>query len=118
MLEEYLNVQFESSCFKTEQFLAFARKYRNAIKKSLPTGARLADFNTGHFYCYGFIKQNNKFIYFSCSDVRFFQNDWYNHILIRSAKNLFDYTGGINFYTTLPDFTRKVETLLKELTNA
>ena len=41
-------------------------------------------------------------MYMSISDVRFFKNEWYNHILFRTAKSEKDFTGGTNLYTTLP----------------
>lgn len=113
MLEEYLNVHFDSSCHKTPQFKSFARKYKNAITKSLPTGARIVSWSTNHFYCCWYVECDGKYVFSSCSDVRFFHNDWYNHILIRFAKDEHDYCGGCNFYTSLTDFPKKCAVLLE-----
>ena len=54
-------------------------------------------------------------MYISISDVRYFNNDWYNHILVRTAKNETDYRGGFNHYTTLERLEGKVCELLNEL---
>ena len=76
--------RFESSTTKTPQFVSFAKKFRNEIKKELPAGAELVNFNVGHFYVSGFIKLlTGKFFYFSISDVRFFPD---GKLLIRTAK--------------------------------
>jgi phosphosulfolactate synthase (CoM biosynthesis protein A) len=77
-------------------FKSFATKFRNDLKKELPIGARLAAFSIGFYYVSGFIKlANGKFQYFSISDVRHFPD---NKILVRSANNVKDFTGGHNNY--------------------
>jgi hypothetical protein len=43
--------------------------------------------------------------------VRFFRNDWYNHILIRTALDEKDYHGGYNNYTSLPNLKSAVGNL-------
>jgi hypothetical protein len=140
-MEKYLNVEFESSSIKTEQFLAFAEDYRIALQQRLPNGLCIIQYNVGHFYVSGFItvkqcigckpgmirdcdKMVNKivdecngpfYIYFSTSDVRHFKNEWYENILIRSAKNEKDFKGGANGYTTLNDFNKDIERMMKNL---
>ena len=102
-MKNYLTYTFESSCYKTPEFKSFARKYKNAIKKALGPDYEIIDWLTGHFFTSAFIKKNTtgKLIYISCSDVRYFRNQWYNNILIRTAAHNKDYTGGYNHYTTL-----------------
>ena len=58
-----------------------------------------------------FFKCNNKYVYFKISDVRYFKNEWFNHILIRTTKSEKDYTGGQNHYTNLMDLPVKLQTL-------
>ena len=53
----------------------------------------------------------NKYLYISISDVRFWQNEWYNRILIRTAKSEKDYHGGGNNHTTLPELVEKAKYL-------
>ena len=49
------------------------------------------------------------------SDVRYFSNEWYDHILIRTAENETDYRGGFNNYTTLSDLEGTAAELLNDL---
>jgi len=101
-MEDYLTVEFESSSDTTPQFASFARKYKNAIKKQLEAhGFELVEWIRGHFYCSGFAKKSGKYIYFSCSDVRYFSNGWYDDLLVRTAEHDKDYTGGSNNWATL-----------------
>ena len=68
-------------------------------------------------YCFSaFIKSaENKCVYLSISDVRYFSNEWYSHILVRTAKNEVDYRGGFNNYTTLERLANKVAGLLEDV---
>lgn len=111
-IEQWVDYRFESSCSTTEEFKAFARDFKKAIKGNLPVGCVLADWNRGHFEVFGFISKNGKYVYFSISDVRYWQNKWYENILIRTAKDIKDYTGGSNCYTSLKNFRVNVEKLL------
>jgi hypothetical protein len=97
-LEDWQGIEFQSSCYKTEEFKAFARMFRARIKKEAGAwGLDLVDFNTGHFYLSGFLKRrdNGNLVYFSTDDVRG-SSRWYSDILVRTAKHLKDYTGGAN----------------------
>jgi hypothetical protein len=141
-MKEYLSVTFESSSSKTPQFMAFAKAYRKELERKLPADLCITTFNTGHFYVSGFITRKecrgcvpavlrncsgmlNKvangckppYVYFSCSDVRYFKNQWYENILIRSAKDEEDFTGGPNGNTTLEEFGRNVEWIIKRQMN-
>jgi hypothetical protein len=105
-LEDWRQVSFQSSTGKTEEFKAFARMFRARIKKEAGRfGLSLADFNTGHFYASGFLKneRTGNYVYFSTDDVRG-SSRWYTDILVRSAKNEKDYTGGINQSASIPKF--------------
>ena len=59
--------------------------------------------------------RKNKCVYLSISDVRYFTNEWYGHILIRTAKDEQDYRGGFNHYTTLEALPTKAAELLDDL---
>jgi|TARA_R110002051_G_scaffold305915_1_gene376226 hypothetical protein len=74
-------------------------KQKAIIKKAL----RNAEFenieiSNGYYYFSGFATKNNKRIYFSISDVRHFSD---NEVLIRTARDYKDYTGGSNCYADL-----------------
>lgn len=54
-------------------------------------------------------------MYISVPDVRYFTNEWYSHILIRTVKDEQDYRGGFNNYTTLEKLSAKAAELLGDL---
>ena len=66
-------------------------------------------------YCFSvFIRnQAGNHLYLSISDVRFWKNEWFNRILIRTAAHEKDYYGGGNNYTSLPDLTRTATWLFR-----
>ena len=74
------------------------------------------DYKTFQYCFSAFIKSSeNKCVYLSISDVRYFTNEWYGHILIRTAKDEQDYRGGFNYYTTLEALPVKAAELLDDL---
>lgn len=120
-ISDYSNYHFESSTGKTKEFSSFATKFKNVIKSILEEAnpnceAILDSFNVGHFYVSGFIKNqaNNKFVYFSISDVRCsnVRHDVLDRILVRTAEHNKDFRGGNNGYTELENFKFAVERLL------
>jgi hypothetical protein len=96
--KKWYNVQFESSCSSTKQFSDFSRNIKKYIKDETGIAFDLVTFNKGHFYFSGFLKNkvNGKHVYFSCPDVRYFPNAWYESLLVRTANDSSDYTGGDN----------------------
>ena len=113
-LEGFINWEFSSGTTIGEDFSIFASKFRSYIKKNLPDNSELKNFNVSHYELFGFIHRNGKYVDFSISDVRHFPNEWYEDILIRTAENDQDYSGGDNCSTNLKDFKINVERLLKE----
>ena len=111
-LDAFKNWEFSSGSSTGDDFKIFVRLFRNYIKKQLPMGATLVNFSPNHYDLGGFIKKNNKFVYFSISDVRYFPDAWCEDILIRTATSEKDYTGGSNNYTTLQGFKNNVNDLL------
>lgn len=102
---------FESSSTRTPEFAQFARAFRAFVKKSIGTGYTLEEFNTGHFYVSGFVKNNatGKYAYFSISDVRHFPGEWSRSVLVRTAQHAKDYTGGANDFASLDRLAEKIE---------
>lgn len=118
-LESWREVEFESSTMKTPQFNAFTKDFFKELNKRVKAVnlTICRPYHIGHFEVSGFITDNTdntgRYIYFSCSDVRFFRNEWYDHILIRTAKDDHDYTGGWNHYTTFQMFASDVAYLIE-----
>ena len=117
-LKQYINYEFSTGCYTGNDYKTFQTKYLNYLKTICKENNwSLIKVNKNHYCFSAFIKggTENKCVYISISDVRYFNNDWYNHILIRTAKNEVDYKGGFNHYTTLDKLEYKICELLKEL---
>jgi len=112
-IKQWIGYTFESSTGPTEEFLQFTRDFKEALNKQIKDKFELVSFDRGHFYISGFLqnKITNKMVYFSSGDVRFFKDNWYVNLLIRTAKDNKDYTGGSNNETTFENIGQKAEQL-------
>lgn len=116
-LKKYKDYEFSSGCYTGEDYKSFQTKYINYLKAMCKENHwELVNVSKNHYCFSAFIKSSeNKCVYLSISDVRYFSNEWYSHILVRTAKNEVDYRGGFNNYTTLEKLDNTVARLLKDL---
>lgn len=116
-LKKYIDYEFSSGCYTGEDYKSFQTKYINYLKAMCKENHwELVNVSKNHYCFSAFIKSSgNKCVYLSISDVRYFSNEWYSHILVRTAKNEVDYRGGFNNYTTLEKLNNTVAKLLKDL---
>ena len=116
-LEKYVNYEFSSGCYTGDDYKSFQTKYINYLRAVCKNNHwRLVNVGKNHYCFSAFIKSaENKCVYISISDVRYFSNEWYDHILIRTAENETDYRGGFNNYTTLSDLEGTAAYLLNDL---
>lgn len=99
----------------SDDYKSFQTKYKNFLKRVCKeNGYELVSFMPSHYKFSCFIKGNEKFVYISISDVRFFRNEWFNNILIRTAESEKDYHGGVNQYTSLPCLEAKIKSMFAE----
>ena len=115
-LEKYIDYEFSSGCYTGEDYKSFQTKYINFLRSICKQNHwQLVNVGRNHYCFSAFIKSaENKCVYVSISDVRFFTNEWYNNILIRTAKNEQDYYGGFNHRTTLKELEKKAMELLED----
>ena len=113
-LKPYMRRGIEDYGSRTSpEYESFQSKYRNFLKKICnENNFELVSFNKNHYCFSAFIKGNDKYVYLSISDVRYFSKDWYSNILIRTASNERDFRGGINNYTTLEYLESKIKNML------
>ena len=116
-LEKYVNSEFSSGCYTGDDYKSFQTKYINYLRAVCRNNHwRLVNVGRNHYCFSAFIKSvENKCVYISISDVRYFSNEWYDHILIRTAENETDYRGGFNNYTTLSNLEGTAAELLNDL---
>lgn len=111
-LEKYINYEFSSGCYTGEDYKTFERKYINYLKSLCKNeGWELVNVGKNHYEFSVFFKYKEKFVYMRISDVRFFPNEWYNHILVRTAESEKDYHGGWNQYTSLTNIVDKIKNI-------
>jgi len=115
-LEKYIDYEFSSGCYTGDDYKSFQTKYINYLRSICKQNHwHLVNVGRNHYCFSAFIKSaENKCVYVSISDVRFFTNEWYNNILIRKAKNEQDYYGGFNHRTTLKELEIKAMELLED----
>lgn len=115
-LEKYIDYEFSSGCYTGDDYKSFQTKYINFLRSICKQNHwQLVNVGRNHYCFSAFIKSaENKCVYVSISDVRFFTNEWYNNILIRTAKNEQDYYGGFNHRTTLKELEMKATELLED----
>lgn len=111
-IEKWVSNNFESSTGLTDEFSSFSKDFKKHLKSIAGSDYELY-FSMGSFYCSGFFrnKKTEKFCYFSISDVRHFRDAWWNNVLVRTAKNEKDYTGGSNNSCRLADLKENIEKL-------
>ena len=116
-LKKNHNHEFSSGCYTGDDYKAFQTKYLNYLRTMCKENHwQLVNIGRNHYCFSAFIKSaENKCIYVSISDVRYFTNEWYGHILIRTAKDEQDYRGGFNNYTTLENLPAKAAELLDDM---
>ena len=115
-LEKYIGYEFSSGCYTGDDYKSFQTKYINFLRTICKQNHwQLVNVGRNHYCFSAFIKSaENKCVYVSISDVRFFTNEWYSNILIRTAKNEQDYYGGFNHRTTLKELEMKAMELLED----
>ena len=115
-LEKYIDYEFSSGCYTGDDYKSFQTKYINFLRSICKQNHwQLVNGGRNHYCFSAFIKSaENKCVYVSISDVRFFTNEWYSNILIRKAKNEQDYYGGFNHRTTLKELEMKAMELLED----
>lgn len=115
-LEKYIDYEFSSGCYTGDDYKSFQTKYINFLRSICKQNHwQLVNVGRNHYCFSAFIKSaENKCVYVSISDVRFFTNEWYSNILIRKAKNEQDYRGGFNHRTTLKELEMKAMELLED----
>lgn len=94
---------------RNDAYVQFARDFRSDLKTMLKgTGWTVLPYKAGWFDFSGFLynEEKDRYVYFSISDVRYRQDEWFERVLIRTAKHDKDWTGGGNHFcrfTEIPE---------------
>ena len=113
-LKKYIGYEFSSGAYTGNDYKQFQNKYINYLRSLCKKeGWELVNIGRNHYCFSAFIKNNEKFVYFSINDVRYFPSDWYEHILIRTAKNEKDYYGGLNSFINIEHIVLRTKVLFE-----
>ncbi|MDR3319240.1 MAG: hypothetical protein LBS99_07345 [Clostridiales bacterium] len=115
-LKSYLGHGFSSGSYPGDDYLAFQKIYISYLSKlAAENGWELAAALKGHYSFSAFFKNDaGKFVYMSVGDVRGSRGEWFDSILVRTARHERDYTGGRNNYTSLPELAGSMRELFGE----
>ena len=113
MIQRWKNYPFQSASYLTDEFKSFVKDLKKYILSKLPPGSELVNWSRGHFDASGFIKQGDKYVFFTVGDVRF--RNWFDEVLIRVAAHDRDYVGGSNHYVSLDNFHEGVQKLFDRM---
>lgn len=103
---KWVGFQFASRIHPSDDYLSFQRDAKADLKKMANTaGFELDQFNKNHFEFSAVLKhrETGEFIYIRISDVRYFPDQWWNNVLIRTMQHDRDWTGGPNHYCRWSD---------------
>lgn len=94
-VKDYRDYQFESSCCRTPEYVAFEKQCRKELNAQCKKyGIKLHKFKSNHFEWSAVLEKGGKFVYVSLPDVRSW--NWYDDVLIRTMAHDTDWTGGCN----------------------
>ena len=113
-LKKYYNHEFDDWGGTTSKdYKGFESKYINYIKRICKDNEwQFISGNRNHYQFSCVIQRNDSiYIYISISDVRYWHNEWYNRILIRTMKHATDWTGNSNNYSNLENLVENISKL-------
>jgi len=114
--KKYVGKRFSGGAYIDSQFNEFFIDFKKDIKNMMKdTDWGISKWIKGHYFVSGFAynKRYKEYAYFSVSDVRFFQDEWYNDVLVRRVKDGEDFIGGMNTYSPLSSLTKALDNTLK-----
>lgn len=89
-----------------------AKQFTKDLKRRLSLNAKnrnmeVVNFKEGHYYISGFIKKNDKYVYFTYNfprhgmEINLYDNGCWGGFLVRTAENEKDYNGGHNNFCNI-----------------
>ena len=93
---KWLKHTFSSGTSPGKDYVEFQNRMRSDLKRmALENKLEIHSFSKNHYEFSAVLKDSkeDRFIYVGISDVRFFVNDWYKNVLIRTMKHDKDWTG-------------------------
>lgn len=93
-LRKYVGYNF---LYDPDAQYSFFRVFKNAVKKKLPARWTIEKWRVNWFECTGVLKDDQgRYVYLHVGDIRYWQDEWIDDILIRTMEHDKDWTGGQN----------------------
>ncbi|MCD7832946.1 MAG: hypothetical protein LUH00_02995 [Lachnospiraceae bacterium] len=105
---------FSTGITSGDDYKKFQRNMRSDLRKQAADNHMvIQEFSGSHYEFSAILKSETtgKLVFVSISDVRFFKNQWFNHVLFRRMKDEKDYSGGNNHFCSWPEIGRKAAQL-------
>lgn len=117
-INEWKKHEFSTGCTTGEDYKKFQHQMKSDLKKqAAKEGLELHRFNPNHYEFSAVLSKNfdseTRFVFVSISDVRFFKNQWADHVLVRTMAHDHDWTGGRNTFCRWEDVAEHAVSLLK-----
>ena len=115
-IKAYRYHEFESSCYRTPEYVEFEKKYINFFYSMCKNnGWELTDVRKMHFECSIVIKgKNGRYVHILGSDVRLLLvgRSWYDAVCYRYCAGPEDYHGENNRWTNFDELEEKLQNML------
>ena len=113
---KYLSYTFSTGSETGADDKTFERAYKRYLTALCKeSNWQLTAFHKNHYEFSCFIRFRDRVVFLSIPDVRYWKNAWYEHILIRLAKDEADFHGGQNHYTDIPHLKQDIEHLFRSV---
>ena len=102
--DKWLMHEWSTGSHPGDDYTKFQQEYRTLLRTiAKDANCELVKFNKKHYEFSAVLKRvdNGAYIYMNISDVRFWNGEWFTHILYRTMKNDHDWVGGPNHYCDL-----------------
>ena len=109
----------DDGCVNSREFIQFAKDFRSMLREICKEiGANLVKCQTGHYHIFGFVEADGKYVYFSYDEPRHARIDMAkgncDGILIRTAKDTKDYSGGRNCFCSFYNIKESLAKLITQ----
>lgn len=111
-LKKYLHHTFDDWGGTTsDDYKTFETKYINYLKRMCKRKEwSFIKANRNHYEFSAVIQRNDgQYVYIAISDVRYWTDQWFTNILVRTMKHENDWTGGFNNHCMLDELESKIE---------
>lgn len=100
-MKKWIGYQFSTGVEIGNDYKEFQKDARADLRKMLKdAGMQLLTFNGSHYQFSAVAKnpENERHVYISIIDVRYWQDKWVNTVLCRAMNHDRDWSGGVNQY--------------------